>query len=170
MRMEILTPEKTQRCLTSIIEHWVKARIDGPMQALARYDDAAKQLITIGGFLQGGLIAVYSALGRQQGSLMNRWQMGGLLSFEICLIGFLSFSAWSCSLQPEMQAKRISSLLKQALEQCISETYLVGEVEAWCWDVESKVKSKKFRMAVSKTLFIFCTAIMSLLLLSQVMH
>lgn len=168
--MEILSPEKSQRCLTSIIEHWVEARIDGPMQALARYDDAAKQLITIGGFLQGGLIAVYSALGRQQGLLMNKWQIAGLLVFEGSLIGFLSFAAWACSLQPEMQAKRVSALLKQALEQCISETYLINEVEAWCWDVESKVKSKELRMAVAKTLFILCTFTMSLLLLLPLMR
>lgn len=168
--MTILTPEKNQRCLTSIIDHWVQARIDGPMQAIARYDDAAKQLITIGGFLQGGLIAVYSALGRQQGLSMNRRQIALVLLFELSLVGFLSFAAWSCSLQPEMQAKRIALMLKQAIEQCIAETYLVREVEDWCRDVESKVKSKKSRMTVAKILFILCTVTMSGLFLFPLMH
>ena len=168
--MEMLTPEKNQRCLTSIVERWVEARIDGPMQAIARYDDAAKQLITIGGFLQGGLIAVYSALGRQQNSLMNKWQIVALLVFEGSLIGFLSFAAWSCSLQPEMQAKRIASLLKQTLEQCVSEAYLVREVEDWCGDVQNKVEGKKNRMAAAKTLFILCTVTMSGLLLFPLMR
>ena len=63
--MDTLPPEKNQQCLNSIIEHWAESRIDGPMEALARYDDAAKYMITIGGFLQTALIAVYTALDKQ---------------------------------------------------------------------------------------------------------
>lgn|GEM_PF-6893678 len=97
--MDALTPEKNLQCLNSIIEHWAKARIDGPMQALARYDDAAKHLITIGGFLQGGLIAVYSVLDRQGRLFANPWQIAFVISFEISLIVFISLAAWACSLR-----------------------------------------------------------------------
>ena len=35
----------------AIIEHWSKSRIDSAVAAIARYDEAAKQLITLGGVL-----------------------------------------------------------------------------------------------------------------------
>jgi hypothetical protein len=45
--MTLPAPDKNQQCLESIIEHWVDARIDAPIQIIAKYDEAAKQLITI---------------------------------------------------------------------------------------------------------------------------
>lgn len=109
--MDALTPDNHEQCLKSIIKHWAEARIDGPMQALARYDDAAKHLITIGGFLQGGLIAVYSVLERQGRVFQNGWQIAIVVLFELSLIFFISLAALACTLQPEMQAKSISYLL-----------------------------------------------------------
>jgi len=163
------TTDGSGQCLKSIVEHWAESRIDGPMQAIARYDDAAKQLITIGGFLQGGLIAVYSVLGRQQHLSMSGWQIAGIVIFELSLILFLSFAAWACAIQPEMQARRISYLLKKAVEHCISEDDLVGSITEWCEDIEDIVKKKRIRMMLAKGLFIVCSAVMSVLLLFPLM-
>lgn len=168
--METLTSEKNLQCFNSLIEHWAEARIDGPMQALARYDDAAKHLITIGGFLQGGLIAVYSVLEKQGRLFQSRWQIGVVVAFELSLIGFISLAALACSLQPEMQAKKISSLLKNALRQCLTEADLTGEVEAWCWDIESKIKGKTRLMLAAKVLYVLSIVVMPGLLLFPLMR
>jgi len=163
------TGSENRQCLQSIIEHWVEARIDGPMQAMARYDDAAKLLITIGGFLQAGLVAVYSAIGRREHLFTSRWQIAGVVSFEISLIGFLTLAAWACSLQPEMRSKQISNLLMNALRQCLSEKDLVGEVKSWCEDIESKVERKETLMLGAKILYIFCILIIPVLLIFPLM-
>jgi hypothetical protein len=47
----------------AVVQHWAKARIDGPMQVIARFDEAAKQLIATGSLLQGVFFAVV-ALGK----------------------------------------------------------------------------------------------------------
>jgi hypothetical protein len=168
--MDALTPERNQQCFDSLIEHWAEARIDGPMQALARYDDAAKYLITIGGFLQGGLFAVYSVLDKQGRLLGNRWQIAFVILFEFSLVGFISLAAWACSLQPEMHAKGISNLLTQALRQCISETDLTKEVKSWCVDVENKIRRKKGLMLAAKILYILSILTMPGLLLFPLMR
>lgn len=48
----------SKQSFEAILQHWAKARIDGPMQVVARFDEAAKQLITVGGLLQGLFFAV----------------------------------------------------------------------------------------------------------------
>ncbi len=40
-----------QVCSNSFRKHWAEAQIDGPMHEVIRYDDVAKLLITIGGFV-----------------------------------------------------------------------------------------------------------------------
>ena len=49
-----------QATFEAVVQHWAKARIDTPMQIIAKFDDAAKQLITIGSTLQGLYIAVFT--------------------------------------------------------------------------------------------------------------
>lgn len=157
---------KDQKCIESIIEHWVNARIDGPMQSLARYDDAAKQLITIGSVLQGGLIAVFSVLAKH-GVSLTRVQGFGVVVFELSLFTFLLAAAWACSLQPEMEATNVAQLLKKALQERLVENDLIDEVRTWCSDVEKKIKYKKRLMLTAKGSFIVCTITMNLLLLSE---
>jgi hypothetical protein len=159
------TPEKIQQCFTAIIEHWVDARIDGPMQVLARYDDAAKQLITIGGVVQGGFIAICAVLGKHPTFQLKAPQILGAIVFELLLLASLSFAAWACSLQPEMQAENIAKLLRKALKVDLSENDLVDEVTDWCKDLEGKIELKKRWMLASKITFILSIGAMPLLLL-----
>jgi hypothetical protein len=54
----------SQPCFNAIVEHWFKARIDGPMQTLAHYDETVKQLVTLGGLLPVILVAAYQLFSR----------------------------------------------------------------------------------------------------------
>jgi len=168
--MDTLPPEKNQQCLNSIIEHWAESRIDGPMEALARYDDAAKYMITIGGFLQTALIAVYTALDKQGLLFHNKWQIALVVIFELSLVGFVTLSALACSVQPEMGAKNISSLLIQALKQCLSETELVNQVVGWCREIETKINRKERLMKGAKALYVLSIISMPGLLLFPLMR
>src|SRR5437773_4925727 len=49
-----------QQSFEAIVEHWAIARIDGPVDTISRYDEAAKQLITLGGLLQGVYVAAFA--------------------------------------------------------------------------------------------------------------
>lgn len=44
--------------LSTMVDHWVKSRVDTPVQVVGRLDDAAKQLLVVAGILQGILIAI----------------------------------------------------------------------------------------------------------------
>lgn len=44
----------------AVVQHWAKARIDNPLQVASRLDDSARQLIAVGGILEGLLIAVFT--------------------------------------------------------------------------------------------------------------
>lgn len=157
--------DKNQQYLESIIEHWVDARIDAPREIIAKYDEAAKQLITIGGFLQGGLVAVYSILLREQHIAKNGWQMFGIAVFGLLLAGFLFLAAWVCGQQPGIEARPISHLLKRALQGCLCEDDLTGEVNNWCVDVERVAKRKRTGLLWAKGLFIVSFLLMNALLL-----
>jgi hypothetical protein len=161
-----LPPPPAQPSYTAIIEHWVKARIDGPTEAIAKSDEAAKQLITVGGFLQGGLIAVYSILEKQQTASMSGWQEAGLILFGLSLLGFLSLAAWVCSIQPETKVNPISNLLEKALNGTIAKCDLQKEVEEWCIEFQTSLEKKLNGLILAKVLFIVCSLTAYLLLLS----
>lgn len=161
-----LSPPPPLPSYTTIIEHWIKARIDGPVEAIGKDDEAAKQLITVGGFLQGGLIAVYSILEKQHPASMSGWQEAGLILFGLSLLGFLSLSAWVCSIQPETKVKPISHLLEKALNGTISKCDLQVEVGDWCDEFQRSLQRKRNRLVAAKVLFIVCSLTAYLLLLS----
>jgi len=97
-----------QVCSNSFKRHWAEAQIDGPMEAIARYDDIAKLLITIGGFLLAVLAAGYSVMLKDlRGAIdlvnarnRSQWIFGSMLIF------FVSAAA-VCFPQPKMRAGEI---------------------------------------------------------------
>lgn len=154
-------------CYQTLVEHWAKARIDGPVQAVARYDDAAKQLITIGGFLQAGIIAAYAALGERPGFSMTGWQVGVLVAFEATLLFFVSASAWVCNLQPELKVKPVSKLLSELIK-CPDKDKIINEAMCqWCGEFTESVERKQRWMLAAKISFVACCLTIALLLLLQ---
>lgn len=57
-----LDQPQNQACIRSFKTEWAQAQIDGPMQYISRFDDVAKLLITIGGFVLAVLAGGYSVL------------------------------------------------------------------------------------------------------------
>ena len=162
-----LPPADSKRCFHTLIEHWAKARIDGPMQAVARYDDAAKQLVTIGGLMQGVLVAAYSLMGRQGGadSPTSSWQLVLVLSFLTALILFFVCAAGVCWTQPKMESREIYHFLLRTLTGCFNEKDIRELVKGWCMEIDTIRKVKRRWMMWASGSFIVSSVLMMALLL-----
>lgn len=166
-----LDPAENKQCFKALIEHWAKARIDGPMEAVARYDDAAKQLVTIGSLMQGLLVVAYSLMGKQPGSVvqLGGWQPIFIWAFLAFLILFFTCAAGVCWTQPKMNAVEIDRFLINTLTGCFSETDLSGMIRSWCKDIDKIRKWKKRWLTGASIFFMLCSVMMVVLLLFPLM-
>jgi len=87
----------------AVFQHWGKARIDTSLQLITRFDDAAKQLIAIGGTLQGLLIAVFAF-----SNAAPRIPIWGIPLIVIVLLAFMFCAARViCTLPPRRGSERL---------------------------------------------------------------
>jgi hypothetical protein len=146
---------KSQHCYETILEHWAKARIDTPLQIIARFDEAAKQLITIGGTLQGLLIAVFAF-----STLQPRVSQGAILSIVFLLVAFIFCAARViCTLPPGMEAMGAYKLFRNIAEPGASDEELTKAIHKWCVDVENLARKKHGWLTAANVLFIVSFAV-----------
>ena len=93
---------ESQVCLNAFREHWAQAQIDGPMNTIARYDDVAKLLITIGGFLLAVLVQSYSAMLKEPGTRAQMKTKSQVIFYLILI--FFATAAGVCLPQPKRLA------------------------------------------------------------------
>jgi hypothetical protein len=149
------------------MEHWAKARIDGPMQAVARYDEVSKQMATIGSLLLGLLVTAYTAMGRpaELTSHVSGWRAGLVYSFLISLFLFFGCTIAVCRWQPKMDAGGVHTFLIRSLTDCFTELELAEFVRAWCLDIDGIRKKKKRWLTAACVFFALCSLLMMSLLL-----
>ena len=143
-------------CYASIVEHWAKARIEGPMQVVARYDESAKQLVTLGGLFPAILVAAYSALTQPaQVPLDEALRQPSTALFGAFLVFFLAFVAcliMACRRQmkvsikmeskKQMEACEVYLLLKQAAEGCLTPGAMTEAVRLWSERLDKLIQYK----------------------------
>jgi hypothetical protein len=153
------TSQLTNRvCLSTFQKHWAEAQIDGPLQLVARYDDVAKLLITIGGFLLGVMASSYSTMLRDRMIIdIAQAKEKSLLVFSMMLIFFLS-AALVCFFQPKMRALEILTVK--------DDKEIEEHMRRWCTELRRTVLRKKICLFISTLAFIasFLTMISLLLL------
>ena len=155
---QVLQVPQNEVCLSTFLTHWAKAQIDAPMQIVARYDDVAKLLITIGGFLLGVMANSYSALLRDR-SLIDVVQakVKSQAVFVAMLIFFLS-AALVCFWQPKMQATKILQVRNdKEIEQHIFD---------WCKSLRRTILWKRAFLGIATFAFIVSFLLMISLLLN----
>jgi hypothetical protein len=154
--------EAGEICLNSFKQHWAESQIDGPMQTIARYDDVAKLLITIGGFLLAVLAGGYSVMVRDLRPLMNVPQTTSQsrMIFVAMLVFFISAAA-VCFPQPKMRAAEIMKLRKDADLEAI--------IHKWCTNLGRVILVKKMLLGSATVSFIFSFLAM-MILLSKLRH
>src|SRR2546423_10476637 len=150
----------------TIVEHWAKARIDVPMQILARFDDAAKQLITLGSLLQGLYVAVFTfgSIGstKQQ---VPVWMM--LLLFTPLILLILCAAQAICVMPLKKEAFDTYDLFKNGAG--ISERELTRAVDQWCQSVDGIAEKKLWWLRGAK-LFLVINSVTALMLLLKFMR
>jgi hypothetical protein len=134
-----------QICLASFKKHWAEAQIDGPAQAIARYDDVAKLLITIGGFVLATMAGGYSAVIKSTPEATNLAypkRMSPWILFFMFLF-FLS-AALTCFWQPKIRALKILEAEDDDALKC--------EIKDWCTNM-GRILNWKKACLISATIF-----------------
>jgi hypothetical protein len=150
--------ETNKVCLNSFKKHWAEAQIDGPMQTIARYDDVAKLLITIGGFLLAVLANGYSAMLRDRATIdTTRIKATSYWVFGLMLLFFVA-AALVCYFQPRMRAFEI---MKRRDDEDLTQ-----EITAWCVDLRRVLTVKRLLLYLAMISFIGSFVLLMSLLLS----
>jgi len=138
-----------------VLQHWGKARIDTPLQLIARFDDAAKQLIAVGGTLQGLLIAVFAF-----GNAAPRIPVLGIPIIVVVLLAFI-FCATKviCTLPPVAEAKSTYILFKEIGASGVPDKELADAVDKWCVGIEKLARTKHLWLFAANILFLLSSAL-----------
>jgi len=140
-------------CLTTFKKHWSEAQIDSPMQIVARYDDVAKLLITIGGFALAALAAMVREL---SGVMSSRTRMASAIAFGSMLVFFVC-AALTCYWSPKMWAAEILNCPNDQALQCF--------MKQWCENISRVIKIKKVLIGLATGFFILSFLLMMLILM-----
>lgn len=145
-------------CLTSFRQHWAEAQIDGPMQTIARYDELAKLLITIGGFLLAVLAAAYSYMGKGSGAaIAPRTKAISVVVFIFMFLFFVCTAA-VCLPQPMRLAGKILDLKDDEGLKC--------DIRVWCYDIEKVIWKKRVLLGLAILFFVISFLVMAFFLLN----
>jgi len=127
-----------------LIVHWVKARIDEPLQLVERYDSAARQLISLGGVLQGAYVGIFAI-----GELKSRAPLS-LIATLFGLLFLVVFAAtWSiCQFQRELNAFSAFQLV-QAVTPANAGAAVEEQMHRWCVSVDRLARNKHIWLRIS---------------------
>jgi hypothetical protein len=150
----------------AVLQHWAKARIEGPMQVIARFDDAAKQLIALGGLLQGLFFAVVAL-----GGLKGHIPLWVVPLFFLPLIALVFCAAKViCTVPAQMEAIGTYTLMKRAADpKGIPDEDLTKAIQRWCLSIDGIAKKKHRWLFWANMLFLLSSTLTMFLLLPLLM-
>ena len=119
----------SQSTFDAVVQQWAKERIAIPMQVIARFDDAAKQLITIGSSLQGLYIAVFTF-----GGLKGHTPFILLASLSVPLLLLISCAAQAICTVP-LKKEAFDTYLLFKAKRNLSDEELTSAFDKWCQSV-----------------------------------
>ena len=132
------------------------------MQAIARYDDVAKLLITIGGFLLAVLAAGYSTMLKDlRESISVPLTTKISVAIFASMLMFFTCAAAVCFPQPKMLALRI--LLNEGNED---NEDLKTVMKVWCENIDKVILIKRILLFLATYFFILSFLVMSFFLLN----
>ena len=156
-------PFESKQSFEAILQHWAKARIDGPMQVIARFDEAAKQLIATGGLLQGLFFAVV-ALGEWKSSFPLQLLIVGVFFLPLLALVFCAAKV-ICTVPLKMEAIDTYKLMKRASDPAgVSDQELTDAVQRWCSTVDN-IALVKHRWLFRANLLFLASSLLTLILL-----
>ena len=150
-------PIDLSREFSSLLSYWARARIDDPKDIAQRYDDAAKQLIAVGGVLQTGYLAIF-AFAKDRASL---WI---LLPVLLPLLGVIFCAARVlCQVYVRINAYDTLQLFGMASDHAQLEASNRA-LKEWCEHVEDLVERKRLWLHYANVSFFWCSLLTVVLL------
>jgi hypothetical protein len=142
-----------RHCYAALVEHWAKARIEGPVQVVTRLDDAVKLLITLGGLFPVILAAAYASI--KQSSLPAEgwlWQPRTLLfgAFLLFFLGFVICLMRACKWQlrnklrgpSQTETREVCLLVKDAVHGRLGPDGITDAVTHWTEAIDKLIQYK----------------------------
>jgi|ERR1043166_7358776 hypothetical protein len=144
----------SERGLEALLEHWAQARIDSPLRVIGRLDEAAKQLISVGGIIQAAYVAGF-AFGNLKEKLPN-WEVGLLF---IPLISMIFCAAKViCLIPKDLEASDTYELFKRMRSGFIEEEVDFA-MARWCKAVDLLARRKRLWLHAANLSFVFAFAV-----------
>jgi len=140
----------------ALFAYWAKARIDDPKDVAQRHDDAAKQLIAVGGVLQAGYLAVF-AFAKDRAAL---WL---LLPVLVPLLSVIFCSARVlCQVQSRINAYDTFHLLTGRRDYSHMQR-VDAALKKWCEGIEDLAERKRLWLHYANVSFFWCSLLTVLL-------
>ncbi len=139
---------ETKKTLDAVVEHWAKARIDIPMQLLARFDEAAKQLITLATILQGLYLSIFTFGNFRE---TNHLIVFALLFATIFALVFCGAQA-VCTVPIKKEAFGTYILFRK--NEGLSDEELTGALHEWCVNMDDIADKKHVWLTRAKWILV----------------
>lgn len=147
-------PDSDRGVFDALLQHWAIARIDSPLDLITRFDEAAKQLIAVGGIIQAAYVAGFAF-----GSLKEALPPWGVILLFAPLISMIFCAAKVICLVPKkLEAFSTYELFKQ-MRSGVEDAAVDLAMNEWCKGVDSLAKSKRLWLHAANLSFVFAFAI-----------
>jgi len=138
----------------ALLQHWAIARIDTPLDVIARFDEAAKQLIAVGGIIQAAYVA-----GFVFGGFKEKLEWWGIVSLFVPLISMCFCAAKVICLVPKKTHALSTYELFKQMRSGIEEAEVDSAMNEWRKDIDSLAKKKRRWLHAANLSFWFAFAI-----------
>jgi hypothetical protein len=148
----------------AILQHWAKSRIDAPLHVISRYDEAAKQLVVVGGILQGVFTAILVIGGIKEHPPI----LITLAFFAPLIIQVFCAAKVICTVPLKMEAFETYQLLLET-SHAGKDDYapLTCAIENWCATVD-KLAERKHHWLFAANVSLLLNALTATFLLGMI--
>lgn len=153
---------QSKASLEAVLQHWAKARIDGPLQLVARFDEAAKQLIATGGVLQGLFFAVV-ALGSWKNAFPFPLWIVSLFFLPLLALVFCAAKV-ICTVPLQMEAMGTYLLMQRIGGGGAPAKDILESLQRWCKTID-RIALVKHRWLFSANILFLVSSLTTIVML-----
>lgn len=136
-----------------IVDRWAHSQMDSALATIARLDDAAKQLIGLGGVLQGVYFVAFK-FGDVGGPLVY---VGILIVFVPLVLMILFAAQCVCRVRLGASAMTAYRLFRDGRETGVRIDALNDSIDGWCGQIDRVIEDKRRWVHRANGMFVVAT-------------